>query len=77
MHSYTIILLADSTNSISFIIFQNANPLGEFFFMAFVGVVIFGLMSMFVTIICEAMAIVKEDAEGQQNDYEVCELTCI
>ena len=52
--------------------FQSANPLGQVFFVTFVFVVFFGLMSMFVTIICEAFAVIKEDAQEATNDYEVC-----
>jgi len=45
--------------------------LGPLFFLLFVLVVWFGLMSMFITIICEAFALVKEETGTLKNDYEV------
>lgn len=55
----------------SVIFLQEASVLGSFFFLLYVAVVFFGLMSMFVTIICEAFALIKEDTGAAKNDYEV------
>ena len=45
--------------------------LGPIFFFLYVAVVSIGLMSMFLTIINDALSRVKANAHLQSNDYEI------
>ena len=67
-------LVAFSLGSFDFHAFKRAEPvLGPIFFFLFIQVVVIGLMGMFLTIIYDAFATVKENAEMQSNDYELVE----
>ena len=45
--------------------------LGPIFFFLFIFIVYVGLMSIFLTIIADAFATVKEEVGSQTNDYEI------
>ena len=47
--------------------------LGPIFFFTFIMVIYVGLMSIFLTIIADAFATVKEDTADAQNDYEMAD----
>ncbi|ELT87233.1 hypothetical protein CAPTEDRAFT_89699, partial [Capitella teleta] len=66
-------LFAFALGSFSFDDLRMANPFGPIFFFMYVAVVQIGLMSMFLTIICDAFAAVKEDTHARSNDYEIVE----
>ena len=64
-------LFAFALGDFDFEALRQANVLGPVFFFMYVGVVQIGLMSMFLTIICDGFAMVKAEAEHQSNDYEI------
>ncbi len=65
-------LFAFALGSFDFYEFQAADPvLGPAFFFMYVGIVYIGLMGMFLTIINDAFAQVKENSDLQSNDYEI------
>ena len=45
--------------------------LGPIFFISFVLVMMFALLNMFLSIISDTFAIVKDDVSKQSNDYEI------
>lgn len=45
--------------------------LGPLYFFLFIGVVVVGLMSIFLTILADAFTQVKEQVGEQSNDYEL------
>jgi hypothetical protein len=64
-------LFAFALGSFDFDALRMANPLGPIFFFLYVAIVQIGLMSMFLTIICDAFAAVKEETAHKANDYEI------
>lgn len=64
-------LFAFALGSFDFDSLRAASCVGPLFFFLYVAVVQIGLMSMFLTIICDGFAAIKEETEHKSNDYEI------
>ena len=65
-------LFAFALGDFDFEAFEDAHRImGPVFFFLYVGIVYIGLMGMFLTIIYDAFAQVKANADMRSNDYEI------